>query len=198
VRPPDDDDPSEPEPPRRRLTFAAWRAVWADVPGPARRIVFESLPEREQAEAWDDLAERVRLWDESELLYERRLREEWPQPRQQPTQRSTAATSTRPGTVALSSGDDPLKAVPPTVYFEALAGIVVPANGWVSCPVPGHEDRHPSCQVSSTKWRCWSCGAGGSIIDLAAAIYGIEPTGRGYHEIRRRLLADLGLTRGSV
>jgi hypothetical protein len=155
------------------LTFAAWHAETPDLPGWARLEAFRFVVAEDHDACWDELAERMRRLNESELLYERRLREEWPQPPQQPTRRSTAATSTRPGTVALSSGDDPLKAVPPAVYFEALAGIVVPANGWVSCPVPGHEDRHPSCQVSSTKWRCWSCGAGGTIIDLGAAIYGI-------------------------
>jgi hypothetical protein len=39
----------------------------------------------------------------------------------------------------------------------------------------------------------FSCGAGGSIIDVGSAVYGLEPRGHGYREIRRRLVADLGL-----
>jgi hypothetical protein len=113
-------------------------------------------------------------------------------PKREPVQR---ATPTRPGTVALSGGDDPLKRISAHVYFEMVAGIPVPSSGWVSCPTPQHEDRHPSCTVAETHWRCWSCGAGGTMIDLGAAIYGLEPTGSGYLEIRRRLLADLGFAR---
>jgi CHC2 zinc finger len=108
-----------------------------------------------------------------------------------------AATPTRPGAVALSTGDDPLKAIPPATYFEALAEVVVPANGWVSCPNPDHEDRTPSCQVLSTHWRCFGCGRGGGVIDLAAAVWQIEPRGSGYLEIRRRLVAEFGLARSS-
>jgi hypothetical protein len=176
------------------LTFSDWAAATSDLPGHVRSQLFGYLSREAQAACWDALEQRSRLRNESELLYEQRVREEWPPPkRHHPTQRSTAATSTRPGAVALSAWDDPLKAVPPAVYFEAVAEIVVPPNGWVSCPMPDHEDRHPSCKVTSTHWRCWSCGAGGSIIDLGAAVYGLEPRGSGYHEIRRRLLVDLGL-----
>jgi hypothetical protein len=193
------------------LTFHELHARWPDLPGHVRLDMFLTLSEREQDEAWDDLAERVEA--ERDLLRraDRALYQPWcskchdytvehepgecPGAHQPAGASGIQAMSRRPRAVARSNADDPLKAVPPHVYFEAIAGIVVPANGRVSCPVPGHEDRHPSCQVTSRGWRCWSCGAGGSIIDLGAAIYGIEPVDRGYHEIRRRLLADLGLAR---
>jgi hypothetical protein len=116
----------------------------------------------------------------------------------QPRQRSKAATSTRPGTVALSSGDDPLKAIPPDVYVEALTGEEVPRNGYLRCPLPDHEDNTPSFQVLDSHWRCFGCNRGGGIIDLAAVLYGVEPRGRGYHEIRVRLGDDLGLARRSA
>jgi hypothetical protein len=58
-----------------------------------------------------------------------------------------------------------------------------------------HDDHHPSLRGKGTRWRCWACGAGdyveagksGSIIDLGARLWTIEPSGRGYFEIRRRL-----------
>ena len=189
------------------LTFVEYQERWSLLPSQVVLEMFHGLPEREQAEAWAELAERSKLRIESELQTERQMEESWcPEchdrtvrhepgdcQRHQSARRSPAATSTNPARVPVSAGDDPLKAVPPHVYFEAVAGIVVPPNGWVSCPKPDHEDRHPSCKVTSTHWRCWSCGAGGSIIDLGAAIYAVEPTGWGYREIRRRLLADLGL-----
>ena len=159
------DDPhlaEEPEPPsrhrgrhprlRRRgvvalsLTFMELWGRWVDCPAHCRQVAFGSLARHEQDSCWDALA---RECDERNEFERRELYLEPPK-RHQPRQRSTAATSTRPGTVALSSADDPLKAVPPDVYFEALAGIVVPPNGWVSCPMPDHEDLHPSCQVLST------------------------------------------------
>ena len=171
------------------LTFMELWGRWVNCPAHGRQVAFGSLPQRDQDACWAALAaeceERTES-ERSELYLE-------PPKRHQSVRRSTAATSTHPGTVALSSTDDPLKAVPPAVYFEAIAGIVVPPNGWVSCPMPGHPDEHPSCQVTNTHWRCWSCGAGGSIIDLAAALYDLAPRGSGYHEIRRRVLADLGL-----
>jgi hypothetical protein len=171
------------------LTFMELWRRWPDCSAHGRMIAFGSLPERAEAECWAALAAECRERNEFER---RELYLEPPKKRHQPRQRSTAATSTRPGTVALSSTDDPLKAVPPAVYFEAIAGIVVPPNGWVSCPMPLHEDLHPSCQVTNTHWRCWSCGAGGSIIDLAAALYGLIPRGRGYWELRDLIVEALG------
>jgi CHC2 zinc finger len=79
---------------------------------------------------------------------------------------------------------DPLKAIPPVVYVEALTGEEVPRNGYLRCPLPDHEDRSPSFQVLSSHWRCFGCNRGGGIIDLAAAVHCIEPRGRGYWELR--------------
>ena len=77
---------------------------------------------------------------------------------------------------------DPFKRISPPEYFEKLAGIVVPRDGLVRCPAPGHEDRHPSCSVGthpSTGWCCHSgsCGARGAIYDLASVLLG-GPWGR--------------------
>jgi hypothetical protein len=116
--------------------------------------------------------------------------DEPPVKRHQPTQRSTWATSTTPGELALAS-DDPLKQVEPRVYVEALTGDVVPPNGWLSCPLPDHEDQTPSFQVLSSHWRCFGCCRGGGIIDLGAALYGIEPRGEGYWRLRDRIFEAL-------
>jgi DNA primase len=42
------------------------------------------------------------------------------------------------------------------------------------CPLPGHEDRHPSFVFfhSTNTWKCFGCGRGGSPIDLVAAMLG--------------------------
>lgn len=65
-------------------------------------------------------------------------------------------------------------------------------DGKVACPF--HEDRTPSLHVydeAEHGWHCYGCGRGGTIIDFGAALYGLEPRGQGFHEIRRRLDADL-------
>jgi hypothetical protein len=77
---------------------------------------------------------------------------------------------------------DPYKRIGPPAYFERLAGIVVPRDGLVSCPAPGHADRNPSCSVGtdpSSGWCCHSggCGARGAIYDLASVLLG-GPWGR--------------------
>jgi len=87
--------------------------------------------------------------------------------------------------------DNPVRAVPLALAFEILTGEVVPHSGMVRCPLPGHEDRTPSCRVTSDVFYCFGCGRGGSVFDLAAELWGIEPRGAGYLEIRERLEAEL-------
>ena len=93
---------------------------------------------------------------------------------------------------AIARGDDPLLSIAPTVYVEALTGREVGRDGKLVCSF--HEDRTPSLHVYDTPergWTCFGCSRGGSIIDFGAALYGIEPRGAGYHELRRRLATDL-------
>ena len=173
----------------RGLTFEAWHAQTPDLPGFARAEFFGYLPADEQAQCWANL--------EQQIAYEREVdwrfyEEDWPPPNvHQPARRAQAATPTRPGSVALSNGDDPLKRIAPRVYVEALTGEAVPANGWLCCPLPDHDEETPSFQVLSSHWRCFGCSRGGSSIDLGAAIYGITPRGPGWWEIRDRLVAEL-------
>jgi hypothetical protein len=44
-------------------------------------------------------------------------------------------------------------------------------NGWlmIRCPLPGHIDKNPSCGVTRTGYRCFSCGSG-SLHKLASAL----------------------------
>jgi hypothetical protein len=78
------------------------------------------------------------------------------------------------------------------MVFEILLGQTVPrSSGMVRCPLPGHEDRTPSCRVTSDVFYCFGCGRGGSVVDLAAELWGIEPRGAGYFEIRERLESEL-------
>lgn len=85
--------------------------------------------------------------------------------------------------------DGHLDTIPPTVYIERLTG-QTPERGFVSCPLPDHDDRTPSCKVwddPSKGWFCYGCDRGGTIYDLAAGFYNLPTTGDGFKEIRRRL-----------
>ena len=95
---------------------------------------------------------------------------------------SSATSPTAPGVVPRrpahrGGSSDPYKRIPPPEYFKRLAGINVPRGGLVSCPVPHHRDRHPSCKVGTHAEQGWcchsaSCGARGAIYDLASVLIG--------------------------
>ncbi|RKQ90840.1 hypothetical protein C8N24_0655 [Solirubrobacter pauli] len=86
--------------------------------------------------------------------------------------------TSKPPTRATGDGSgDPYKQIPPPEYFKRLAGLDVPRGGLVSCPVPQHRDRHPSCKVGTLAKQGWcchsaSCGARGAIYDLASVLIG--------------------------
>jgi hypothetical protein len=76
-------------------------------------------------------------------------------------------------------GDDPLARIPPPLYVAALCGVAVPqAGAAISCPLPGHEDAHPSFMVYAEPRRGWRCfshpggSVGGRIYDLVSALAG--------------------------
>lgn len=79
-------------------------------------------------------------------------------------------------------------------YVPALTG-EEPRFGFVRCPFHGNgEERTPSLKLyPDGHWSCHACRLGGTVIDFGAALYGITPRGRGFHEIRRRLAEDLGV-----
>jgi hypothetical protein len=93
------------------------------------------------------------------------------------------------------AGDDPLLAIPASEYVPALTGRPVGRDGKARCPWhSGGQERTPSLHAYSDAargWRCYACDAGGTIIDFGARLYGIAPRGRGFHDVRRRLAADL-------
>jgi hypothetical protein len=96
---------------------------------------------------------------------------------------------------------DPYKQIPPPEYFQRLAGIRVPRGGLVSCPVPRHRDRHPSCNVATRPEQGWcchsaSCGARGAIYDLASVLdggpWGPQLRGPAFARARARVVRAVG------
>lgn len=163
------------------LTFRRFHAATADLSSERRCELFRWLTDEERADCWQKLRDRLesdRILDGVLTLRERRRL------LNQPIQKS-ASPAPRTQT---SSGDDVLDTIAPTEYVEALTGEQVPSRGGsIRCPLPGHDDRTPSCHVYADPgrgWYCHGCHRGGSAIDLAAELTGIEPRGEGYRELR--------------
>lgn len=85
-----------------------------------------------------------------------------------------------------------LKGIDAETYVEALTGEEVPPSRKICCPLPDHDERTPSFHVRGTTWRCFGCGAHGTIYDLAAAVSGRELRGRDFLEIHGELLERFG------
>jgi hypothetical protein len=83
---------------------------------------------------------------------------------------------------------DPLLGISPADYVSVLLGVPARAGGKVRCPF--HNDAHPSLHVYPTAergWCCFSCGRGGSIYDLAAALMNVGTRGQDFVRLRREL-----------
>jgi hypothetical protein len=102
-----------------------------------------------------------------------------------------------PSRRARRRSDDPLLAIAPAVYVEALTGRRVGRDGKVACPF--HPDERPSLHAyadPSDGWACYSAKCwrgdrpnGGDIYDLAAQLWGISTRGCDFAELRGRLRA---------
>jgi hypothetical protein len=68
----------------------------------------------------------------------------------------------------------------------------------ISCPIPGHRDKHPSAYINTDKqvWHCAACDQGGDVLDLAAFHFGISnyKDGANFHELRKKMAQDYGYT----
>jgi hypothetical protein len=94
--------------------------------------------------------------------------------------------------VSVGLFDDGLQRVPANVYVPLLTGRTPDHSGYISCPL--HEgDNDPSLKVYADGggWFCYGCDRGGTIIDLAAGLWGLGTRGDDYLEVRRRLAAVL-------
>lgn len=91
---------------------------------------------------------------------------------------------------------DPLRQIPPSVYFAALTGLEPSREGKVCCPLRAHVDPGPSCHVYESAgegWYCFGCGRGGDIYELAGELWGLRREGREFLELRDLLAKRFGL-----
>ncbi|HVX34027.1 MAG TPA: DNA-primase RepB domain-containing protein [Solirubrobacterales bacterium] len=67
-------------------------------------------------------------------------------------------------------------------YYRVIVGAEPGRRGIIRCPAAGHPDKHPSAHlIPGGGWCCFSCGAGGSAVDMVAALRGY-PTGEGLRD----------------
>ena len=78
--------------------------------------------------------------------------------------------------------------VPIRAAAESL-GPRIDRSGRVLCPF--HNDRHPSMKLYEDHFHCFTCGAHGDVIDLAAQLTGLRP-----YDAARMLAAQYGLQEG--
>ena len=85
-----------------------------------------------------------------------------------------------------------LEGLAPEVYVQRLTGQSVGRSRKVHCPL--HDDETPSLHVyaeADQGWFCFGCGRGGTVYDLAAALWGRELRGREFGTLRADLHALL-------
>ena len=80
--------------------------------------------------------------------------------------------------------------VPIRAAAESL-GPRIDRSGRVLCPF--HNDRHPSMKLYEDHFHCFTCGAHGDVIDLAAQLTGLRP-----YDAARMLAAQYGLQEGGL
>lgn len=99
----------------------------------------------------------------------------------------------RPAVPAVRRAAYQIDRVTPTVYVEVLTGQAVGRSRKVRCPL--HEDRTASLHAyehAGQGWFCFGCRRGGSIYDLAAAVWQRELRGTAFLDLRRDLQDHFG------
>jgi len=90
--------------------------------------------------------------------------------------------------------DRELLAIPAVEYARVLANVSPDGSGKARCPF--HDDTEPSLQLyPDGSFYCFGsgCGRGGTIIDFAAASWGLDTRGQDFLELRRRLAVSFRL-----
>lgn len=189
------------------LPLGRWLTTWGlffafASEGAKRLRQFEEAPKSVQDAFWAEVKRRNAARQELELvvadLWDEPLTRMEPEPHETGVQwdetwhrRAKAVKAAQEAPEADWTPDryaDPLRDLSARVYVEVLTGIEVPHSGRMACPLPDHQGSNPqSFQVGENGWRCFACGKSGTVYDLAAILWGIQPRGQGFVEIHKRL-----------
>jgi hypothetical protein len=177
------------------ITFSTISEIFSGFPPDRMWSVVDRLPSGFETGAWKEIEHRLDVERQDAGYIDDPILDYLPAPRNLQIRGSegskpvTFQGSRAPG---YAFDPDPLRTISASIYIEILTGRVVGRDGKVRCPF--HDDSTPSLHAYNDPargWRCFGCHANGSIIDFGSLLYGIEPRGAGFHEIRRRLAADL-------
>lgn len=177
----------------RGATFEELTSAWSSSPPEQRLATFHALPPELEERTWALLA----------LECERERRSFLRDPLDEPPVPRVPKRPRVPRPVTFDTGrcathgvvmDDPLLAIPPPVFVERLADVEVPRSGMVHCPLPGHDERTPSCKVYDDPERgfyCFGCHRGGTIYDFGAALWEMPTRGPAFNSLRQSLAREL-------
>jgi len=179
--------------------------VEAGRPGSARLAEFAAAPVSVQQAFWSAIGKRVR-WDHALSRYRDLLADpDAPPPvsvrRREPRRpwwedrwRNRAYRARRDETRGRRHEPDferdkaRLLLISAEDYVERLTGEVPSTTGFLCCPLPDHDERTPSFRVRDEFFRCWGCGAHGSIYEFAGLLWGLARQGSDFRRIHERLV----------
>lgn len=170
------------------LTFESWWQSTPTLAGHDRMLLFFDLPDVDRAAAWT----RLGIWSADRHF----VRGDLPLLDLQPARPKPKPYRGRAGTetgrdVGWQRVTDGLSAIDAETYLEILVPESEPSRGICRCPLPDHEDRHPSASYRDTGWYCHRCGTGGGVFQLGAALTGLDDRGPDFNDLRRWLAERL-------
>jgi hypothetical protein len=88
--------------------------------------------------------------------------------------------------------DERLRQIPTEEYAARLAGVEF-VHGRAQCPFHEGVNTYALGIIGGLNFNCFACGAGGTIYDFAAKLWGVEPRGDGFKQLRSRLAEVFGV-----
>jgi hypothetical protein len=168
---------------RPPATFERFQLPLPGLSGADRLALFNALPESDRREMERNRVVRIadRRFLDGEVGFVSRKPK--PKPKRRPTRgpafrSDTSADNWRRETEVLAQ-------VPAETYLPVFSPDCEPHRGRIRCPLPDHEDLHPSATYRDSVWFCHRCGEGGGIFRAASAITGLADRGDQFPELRR-------------
>ena len=160
-------------------TFEMFQRPLPGLSGADRLLLFSALPRSVQDEMWRNREVRIadRRFLDGEVGFQSR------KPRSNSSARAPALRRSR-----MVPDDDQrtqaLASINAQVYIPALTDSEPLSGGRVRCPLPDHEDLHPSATYRGAVWYCHRCGEGGGVFQLGSALSGLSDRGDEFPRLR--------------
>jgi len=161
-------------------TFEQFQRPLPGLSGADRLRLFYALSESVRREMERDRV--VKIADRRFLDGQVGFQSRKPKPKRRPLRQPTT-----PAAEDWRRVTETIAAIPAETYLPMLDPDCEPDRGRVRCPLPDHEDRHPSASYKDSVWYCHRCGEGGGIFTAAAAITGLGERGDEFCELRKWL-----------